>query len=265
MLTINIDPIMLQLGPVALSWYGLAVAAAVLAGVRITWSEAARRGIPTEPIGDLLPWIIVGGLVGARLLHVVDRWPVYAENLLSILAIQNGGLAILGAVIGGTIGGVIGARRLGLPVWPLADAAAPGVALGQAIGRLGCLVTGDALGPATDGSWGIVYLNERALAPAIGVAFQPTFFYEMLLSLLLFGILWSARRHLHVNGWLFGLFLGLYAVGKFTLTFLRTETVWFWGLQEAQLISLGLVGVAAAWVVLSSRSHAAADRAILGR
>lgn len=265
MLTINIDPIMLQLGPVALSWYGLAIAAAVLAGVRITWSEAARRGIPTEPIGDLLPWIIIGGLVGARLLHVVDRWPMYADNLLSILAIQNGGLAILGAVIGGTIGGVIGARRLGLPVWPLADAAAPGVALGQAIGRFGCLVTGDALGPATDGSWGIVYLNERALAPAIGVAFQPTFFYEMLLSLLLFGILWSARRHVHVDGRLFALFLGLYAVGKFTLTFLRTETVWFWGLQEAQLISLGLVGIAAGWAVLSSRAQAAADRDALPR
>ena len=265
MLTINIDPIMLQLGPVALSWYGLAIAAAILAGVRITWSEAARRGIPTEPIGDLLPWIIIGGLAGARFLHVVDRWPVYAENPLSILAIQNGGLAILGAVIGGTAGGVVGARRLGLPVWPLADAAAPGVALGQAIGRLGCLVTGDALGPATDGSWGIVYLHERALAPALGIPFQPTFFYEMLLSLLLFAILWSARRRLQVNGRLFALFLGLYAVGKFALTFLRTETIWFWGLQEAQLISLGLIGVAAVWAVLSSRSQVTADRAALPR
>jgi phosphatidylglycerol---prolipoprotein diacylglyceryl transferase len=247
MLTINIDPTIVHLGPLALSWYGLAVAAAIAVGVWLTWREAARRGIPTEPLGDLLIWIIPGGLIGARLLHVVDRWDLYAANPMAILAVQNGGLAILGAILGGTIGGLIGARRLGLPVWPLADAAAPGVALGMAIGRLGCLVTGDALGPATDGSWGIVYLNEHAMAPALGVAYQPTFLYELLLSLTIFGVLWSVRQRLHVDGQLFALYLGLYAVGKFALTFLRTETVWFWGLQEAQLVALGMLVVAIAW------------------
>jgi phosphatidylglycerol---prolipoprotein diacylglyceryl transferase len=253
MLTIDVDPTILHLGPLALSWYGLAVAAAIAVGAWLTWREAARRGIPTEPLGELLIWIIPGGLVGARLLHVVDRWDFYAANPQAILAVQNGGLAILGAILGGTIGGLIGARRLGLPVWPLADAAAPGVVLGMAIGRLGCLVTGDALGPATDGSWGIVYLNERAMAPALGVAFQPTFFYEMLLGLAIFATLWSLRRRLRVDGQLFALYLGLYALGKFALTFLRTETVWLWGLQEAQLVALGMLAVAIAWAWRAAR------------
>lgn len=247
MLTIDIDPTIIHLGPLALSWYGLAVAAGIAVGVWLTWREAARRGIPTDPLGDLLIWIIPGGLIGARLLHVVDRWDFYAANPMAILAVQNGGLAILGAILGGTISGLIGARRLGLPVWPLADAAAPGVALGMAIGRFGCLVTGDALGPATDGSWGIMYLSESAMAPALGVAYQPTFFYEQLLSLTIFGVLWSVRQRMRVDGQLFALYLGLYGLGKFALTFLRTETVWLWGLQQAQLVALGTLIVAIAW------------------
>ena len=253
MLTINIDPTIVHLGPLALSWYGLAIATAIAVGAWLTWREAARRGIPTEPLGDLLIWIIFGGLVGARLLHVVDRWDFYAENPMAILAVQNGGLAILGAILGGTVGGLLGARRLGLPIWPLADAAAPGVVLGQAIGRLGCLVTGDALGPATDGSWGIVYLNEHAMAPALGVAYQPTFFYEMLLALTIFGALWGVRRRLHIDGQLFALYLGLYALGKFGLTFLRMETLWFWGLQEAQIVALGMLVMAVVWASLAAR------------
>ncbi|MCC6175716.1 MAG: prolipoprotein diacylglyceryl transferase [Chloroflexi bacterium] len=253
MLTVNIDPTIVQLGPLALSWYGLAIAAAITAGSWLTWREAAGRGIPTEPLGDLIIWVIGGGIIGARLLHVVDRWDFYAENPMAILAVQNGGLAILGAILGGTVGGVLGAHRLGLPIWPLADATAPGVVLGQAIGRLGCLVTGDALGPATDGSWGIVYLNEHAVAPALGVAYQPTFLYEMLLALAIFGALWSVRGRLHVDGQLFALYLGLYALGKFGLTFLRMETVWLWGLQEAQLVALGLLAVAITWGWLAAR------------
>ena len=265
MLTINIDPTIVHLGPLALSWYGLAVTVAVVAGAWLTWREAARRGIPTEPLSDLLIWIIAGGFIGARLLHVVDRWDFYAANPMAILAVQNGGLAILGAILGGTIGGLIGARRLGLPVWPLADAAAPGVVLGQAIGRLGCLVTGDALGPATDGSWGIVYLNEHAMAPALGVAFQPTFFYEMLLALTIFGVLWSVRRRLRVDGQLFALYLGLYALGKFALTFLRLETIWLWGLQEAQLVAIGTLVAAIVWGWLAARVARRHDTELIAR
>jgi phosphatidylglycerol:prolipoprotein diacylglycerol transferase len=247
MLTVDIDPTIVHVGPLALSWYGLAVAAAIAVGAWLTGREAARRGIPTDQFGDLLVWIIVGGVLGARLLHVVDRWDVYAANPLAILAVQNGGLAILGAILGGTLSGLIGAQRLGLPVWPLADAAAPGVALGTAIGRLGCLVTGDALGPATDGTWGIVYLNDRAMAPALGVAYQPTFFYEMLLSLTVFAVLWSMRHRSLASGQLFAAYLGLYALGKFALTFLRSETIWIWGLQEAQIVALGMLIVALVW------------------
>jgi phosphatidylglycerol---prolipoprotein diacylglyceryl transferase len=260
-LTIDLDPILLHLGPLALSWYGLAVAAGIAVAARLTWREAARKGLPTEPLSDLLFWVVAGGLLGARLFHVVDRWDAYASNPLAILAIQNGGLAILGALVGGTLAGVVAAWRLGLPVLRLSDAAAPGVVLGQAIGRLGCLVTGDALGPPTDGSWGIVYLHPAAMAPSLGVAYQPTFFYELLLGLAIFGILWTTRRRLVTDGQLFALYLALYAAGKFSLTFLRTETIWLWGLQQEQLVALGLLAVAVAWAIVAGRQRAWADAA----
>lgn len=247
MVVIDVDPVLVHLGPVALSWYGLAVAAALAVGVWLTMREVRRKGLPTEPVGDLVLWVVGGGLVGARLLHVIDRWDLYAVNPFQILAVQNGGLAILGAILGGTLAGSLAAWRQGLPILPLADAAAPGMILGQAIGRFGCLITGDAVGQATNGSWGIVYLNPGAMAPQLGVAYQPVFLYEQLWDLAVFAMLWLLRRRLAVDGQLFALYLGLYAAGKFALTFLRTETVWLWGLQEAQLLSL--IGMAVAVVL----------------
>lgn len=249
MLTITIDPVLVHLGPVAISWYGLAVATALLVGVWLTMREARRKGIPTEPVADMVLCVIVGGLVGARLLHVIDRWDYYAANPAQILALQNGGLAILGAILGGTLAGAMAAWCQGLPVRKLSDAAAPGLVLGQAIGRLGCLVTGDAVGQPTDGSWGIVYLHPRAMAPQLGVAYQPVFLYEQLWDLAIFAVLWSLRRRMPADGQIFALYLGLYAVGKFALTFLRSETIWIWGLQEAQLLAVGALIVAGAWAI----------------
>ncbi|MBI2941671.1 MAG: prolipoprotein diacylglyceryl transferase [Chloroflexi bacterium] len=261
MITIDIDPTLFHLGPVALSWYGLAVVLAVTVAVWLTLREARRKGIPTQPVADLAVWVVVGGVVGARLLHVIDRWGDYAANPAQLLAFQNGGLAILGAVLGGAIAAGLGARSLGLPVRRLFDAIAPGLVLGQAIGRFGCLVTGDALGPPTDGSWGITYLNPHAMAPQLGIAYQPVFLYEQLWDLAIFAVLWRLRRRLTADGQVFALYLGLYSAGKFALTFLRTETVWFWGLQEAQLVALVGVAIAVAWAV-RARPTIAASRTL---
>jgi phosphatidylglycerol---prolipoprotein diacylglyceryl transferase len=153
MVTVNIDPVLVHLGPIAVSWYGPAIAAAIFVAFHLTVSEARRRGIDTDPLADLVIWVVIGGLVGGRLLHVIDRLSSYVADPMQVLMIQNGGLAIEGAILGGTLAGIIGARRLGLPVFRLSDAVAQGLILGQAIGRLGCLVNGDALGPATGGTW----------------------------------------------------------------------------------------------------------------
>lgn len=255
MIRINIAPMLFHLGPFMLSWYGLAVAVAGVVGVWLTLREAKRKGLPTEPITDLVVWVVIGGVVGARLLHVIDRWDLYAANPLQIFAIQKGGLAILGALLGGALAGGFAAWRRRLPIRRVFDAAAPGLVLGQAIGRFGCYVTGDTVGRATDGSWGVMYLNPGAMAPKLGVAYQPVFFYEQLLDVAIFTVLWTFRKRITADGQLFALYLGLYAIGKFALTFFRTEVIWFWGLQEAQLLALGALVIALIWAVTARRTQ----------
>jgi phosphatidylglycerol---prolipoprotein diacylglyceryl transferase len=246
-MTIDIDPVIVHLGPLALSWYGVIVATAVVVGVWLASREARRRGLPMAEVGSVVWWVVIGGFAGARALHVIDRWDFYAAQPMAIFAVWNGGLAILGAVLGGTAAGAAVAWRRGLPVRRLSDAAAPGVVLGQAIGRAGCLFTGDALGRPTDG-FGVTYLNPGAMAPQLGVAYEPVFLYEMAWDLGVFALLWWVLRpRLRRDGQLFAAYLALYALGKFALTFLRTETVWVAGLQEAQVLAIVAVGLALVW------------------
>jgi phosphatidylglycerol---prolipoprotein diacylglyceryl transferase len=247
MLTITVDPILAHLGPLAISWYGLAVMAAIFVGIWLTLREAQRKDLPTEPVTDLVFWIAIGGLMGARLLYVIDRWETFAANPLQIVALHQGGLSIMGAIIGGAVLGGLVARRQGLPIRRLFDTIAPGLILGQAIGRFGCLVTGDTVGRPTDGTWGIVYVNPGARVPELGVAYQPAFFYEQLWDLLVFATLWRMRGRLTNDGQLFALYLGLYAIGKFVVTFVRLDPVYFWGLQQSHFVALGLLALAFAW------------------
>jgi phosphatidylglycerol:prolipoprotein diacylglycerol transferase len=229
---------------------------AIVVGVLITRHEATRKGLPAERIVDAALWVVVGGFIGARVLHVVDRWDYYSANPAQILAVQNGGLAIMGVILGGSLTTAAVARHYRLPLRRLFDAAAPGLVLGQAIGRFGCLFTGDAVGPPTDGTWGVVYANPGAMAPQLGVAYQPTFAYEQLWDVLVFLVIWLSRGRLKADGQTFALYLGLYAIGKFMLTFLRSEVIWFLGLQEAQVFALVAVAVSIAWFAWSKRDSA---------
>lgn len=259
-MTIDVDPVIVHLGPLALSWYGLFVVLAIGVGMQLALREARRKGLPIDAVESLAVWVFVGGIVGARALHVIDRWDLYAARPLAVFAIWNGGLAIMGAVLGGTVTGAFVAWRRGLPVRKLADAAAPAAILGQAVGRFACLFTGDAVGRATAG-FGVTYLNPGAMAPQLGVAYEPVFLYEMAWDLGVFGLLWLLRSRLRIDGQLFGVYLALYAFGKFALTFLRTETVWFAGLQEAQLLAIVALVVATGWLALSSASGRSKARA----
>lgn len=237
-IVIGLDPAIIRLGHFALSWYGLFIALGILAAFWFAGREAQRRGMDAETISTLGLWGILGGIIGARFFHLIDNWPTYAANPGAIFAIQNGGLAIWGGIVGGAIAGGLYARLRGLPLGIMADIAAPALILGQAIGRIGCLVNGDSLGPPTNLPWGFVYTNPMAMAPQLGVAFQPTPLYEMLWDILILTVLWKVRDRFRVPGQLFLLYVMLFAVDKFSLTFLRQEVVLAFGLQEAQLVSL---------------------------
>jgi len=156
---------------------------------------------------------------------------------------------------------------LGGGVVLVADAAAPGIILGQAIGRLGCLVTGDALGKETGLPWGVSYLNPGAMAPDRAISYQPVFAYEALWDLAVFGVLWMLRKRIKRPGALFATYLALYAAGKFAITFLREERRWLWSLQEAHFVALSLAVISAGlwmWVYAHrlARDHVTALRTL---
>jgi len=255
-ISVGLDPTLLRIGHVHVGWYGLAVAAAIGAGLWVAHHEIRRRGLPHDAVWSVGIWVAAGGSAGARLLHVVDRWSQYSGDPLGIFAFQRGGLAIEGALIGGLVAGVLAALVNRIPVLPLGDAVAPGAILGQAIGRLGCLVTGDALGGPTSLPWGVAYTNSGSMAKELGVAYQPVFAYEALWDLVALAILWRLRHRLARPGALFGSYLMLYAVGKFGVTFLREERVWLAGLQQAHLLAIVLFAVGLAVFIYRGRdSH----------
>src|SRR3989304_10309193 len=136
-ITIDVDPVIVRLGDLAIGWYGLAVFSAIGAALLIAQHEVRRRNLPLDALWGIGPWTILGGLVGARALHVIDNWSMYASEPLRFFAFHQGGLAIGGALLGGIVATLAASQRYRAPLLSLADAAAPGIILGQAIGRLG--------------------------------------------------------------------------------------------------------------------------------
>ncbi len=243
MITISIDPIIFSIGHFMIRWYSLIVTGAIIVGVWITWREAKRKGLAEKYVGDAVLWVIGGGLIGARLFHVIDHWPdKFAPNPVRALYIWEGGLAIWGAVIGGGIALALFARRDRLPFGQLVDTAAPGLVLGQALGRFACIITGDALGQATTGPFGFAYTSPNALVPQLGVYYTPTPVYEIILNLNIFVLVWRLRQRNLPDGALFLIYLVLYSAGRFIITFWSSYQIIAFGLNQAQLISLaGLI------------------------
>ena len=265
-ITIDVDPVIVRFGDLAIGWYGLAVVSAIGAALLVAQHEVRRRDLPLDAFWGIGPWAILGGLVGARALFVIDNWSTYASEPVRFFAFHQGGLAIGGAVLGGIVATLAVARRYRAPLLSLADAAAPGIILGQAIGRLGCLVTGDALGKETGLPWGISYLNPGSMAPERAISYQPVFAYEALWDLAVFGVLWMLRKRINRPGALFASYLGLYAAGKFAITFLREERRWLWALQEAHFVALSLAVISAGlWMLVYAHRLARDQSAALSR
>ena len=259
-ITIDVNPVILRLGDLAISWYGLAVVSALGVALLVAQHEVRRRDLPLDALWGIGPWAIAGGLVGARGLHVIDNWSMYASDPQRIFAFHQGGLAIGGALLGGIVATIAVAPRHGVPLLSLADAAAPGIILGQAIGRLGCLVTGDALGRETGLPWGISYLNPGSMAPDRATSYQPVFAYEALWDLAVFGVVWALRKRIDRPGSLFATYLALYAAGKFAITFFREERRWLWSLQEAHFVALLLAIISAGLLMWAYAQRPARDR-----
>ena len=255
LLQITIDPIIAQIGPFQVGWHGIFSMLALLGGVWFGLRRAAQLGLDTDVMVSGLGWVIVGAVIGARLFHVMDHIPYYAQNPIEIVMVWQGGIAVYGGFVGGVLAGAFAAWKLGLPVWTSLDAAAPGMLIGQAIGRVGCLINGDAWGAPTPGgcACGVVYWHEHALLPGdlLGVPTHPYPLYEIGAVAVLLGVLMLLRGRGVRPGTTFLVMTLGYGVIRFVLTFVRQETVIVFGLQEAQLVALATCAIAVG--ILTSR------------
>jgi len=239
MFTISIDPILFHIGHFALRWYSLILMAAIAVGVWLVAREAERKGFKKDDIYEAAVWIIVGGLIGARLFHVLDHWSdEFAANPIRAFYIWEGGLAIWGALVGGLIIGALIAWRRGWRFPKLLDAAAPGLILAQAIGRIACVITGDAMGKPTDGPFGFAYTNPNALVPQLGVYYTPMPVYELVTNLGIFALLWQLRKRNWPDGRLFLVYLTLYSLERFFLAFTSSYRILAFGLTQSQIVAV---------------------------
>ena len=254
MITISIDPIIFGIGHFAIRWYSVILMSAIAVGLWLTAREAERKGFKKDDVYDAAIWIIVAGIIGARLFHVLDHWShEYAMNPIRALYIWEGGLAIWGAIVGGVIAGAIVAWKRGWYFPRFLDAAAPALVLAQAIGRIACVITGDAMGKPTTGPFGFAYTNPNVMVPKLGVYYTPMPVYELVINLGIFAVLWQLRKRNWPDGKLFLVYLVLYSIERFFLAFTSSYRIIAFGLTQSQIVAVFAFLIGLVLLTLMSR------------
>lgn len=240
------DPVAFEIFGMAIRWYGILLSAGILAGLLYAYYEAKRLGHDPEYIVDLALWCIPMAVIGARLYYVIFEWDYYKGDLFKIINIREGGLAIHGALIAAVLTGYIFTRVRKFSFWETADIAAPGIIIGQAIGRWGNYVNAEAHGGPTDLPWGIM---------VDGVRVHPTFLYESLWNVGVFIILILYRKKKKFDGEVFLLYGILYSLGRFWIEGMRTDSLMFMGMRTAQLVSAATIIIFAALIAYRRKNR----------
>ncbi len=252
-----IDPVAFTIFGISVAWYGIIIASAILIGVFLAIKEAKRRGIDADLMLDAFIWIVPIAIICARLYYVAFEWNAYSGNLISILYIWEGGLAIYGAVIGGAIALYLFCRHKKISFVQIVDIIAPSLVLGQAMGRWGNFVNQEAYGTAvTDTSlqWFPYAVFIEKSGPN-GTWHLATFFYESIWCFIVFGILlWYQKKKQKTAGNVMLWYLVLYGIERAFVEGLRTDSLWLIPdvIRISQVVSIGLVIVAGAALIYNN-------------
>ncbi len=243
---IHIDPTMAELGPFTLAWHGFFTAIGIIAGVALAIRLAKAKGLDPSVGQEIVLVGVPSAIVGARLFYVAEHWNRFSEDLPRILTgITEGGITLYGGLIGGVLGGLAYGVYRRVPVLRFLDVAAPGMILGQAIGRLGDLINGEHRGTPTDLPWAVRYTHPNTLGDP-GVAVHPTAGgYELLGDLaILVILLLVVARVARQPGWVFAWYLLLYAGLRASLSPFRLDEAGAFGAAIPQLVGIGVVAAA---------------------
>src|SRR5487761_37849 len=268
-------PILLRVGSFQIPTYGFLLALALLAGLYVAVRLGRREGLDSGQVVDFSTWLIISGLIGAKIYMILTGWPFYAAHpseIFSLSTLEAGG-GFYGGFIGATLFALWYVKSRHLPLLKVFDVFAPAVAIGQCIGRWGCFAAGDDYGkPAYHSALAVVFTNQYAHATVgvpLGIPIYPVQLFESALTLLIFIILMTFYRRKKRDGQIFVMYMVLYAVARFFLEFYRGDPdrgFFFHGtLSTAQVVAIVAfaAGLALAYRLRHSSGPAAARNGVL--
>lgn len=263
---IHIDPTIVDLGSFTLAWHGFFSAAGIIAGVWLAVRMARIRGLDPNVAQEIALVGVPCAIIGARLFYVAEHWDTFSDNPLRIVTgMAEGGITLYGGLIGGVLGGLAYGLYRRLPVLPFLDVAAPGMILGQAVGRLGCLINGEQRASPTDLPWAVEYTHPNTLGE-LGAAVHPTAGYEVFGDLVILAtLLLVVARVARQPGWVFAWYLLLYAGMRASISQFRLDEADAFGAAIPQLVGIGVIAAAlvlSVYLATGRRVSSGAGRAV---
>lgn len=244
-------PVLVRIGPLTVHTYGVLVAAGFLAGLSLAAKLGKKDGMPRERILDIGFYVLLSAIVGSRLFFIALNPGYYFSNPLEALKVWQGGLVFYGGLLFAVPVALWYMKKHRLDIWGTTDIFVPSLALGHAIGRLGCFSAGCCYGKVSEASWAVTFLHPESLART-GIPLHPVQLYESLGEFVNFLILMVLRKHQSYKGQLLLTYLFLYSVLRFTVEFFRGDEARGFilpGISVSQGISV-IIGLAAITVIM---------------
>lgn len=264
-IVIDLNPNILRIGGLLITWHGVFAVLGIVAAARLGFLLLDREKTDLKNGGDLLFWTVVLGLIGARLLYVWENWRLFENGQwLRAFALNEGGISQWGGLFGAIIGAYIWCWRSKISFWKILDAGGAGAMIGLTIGRIGDVINGEHHGTPTTVPWGVEYVNPNTLGQP-GLVVHPEVAYEMVLCLAILALVLPFHERLkrRLPDGILGLtYFGLYALGRFFLSYFRADMQIVFGLRQAQLASALMVAIAIIAIpILIRRAQAGAQPA----
>lgn len=249
----------IDLGPLSLSPHGMGIALGFLIGARVMMPAAAKRGITADDVSTMLVRAAIGAIIGARLAYVLNHPGDYIHDPLEVIKIWHGGISLLGGFAGAILLAVPEMKRRSLSFWQVMDAAAPGMAVGVIVGRIGDLIVWDHLGKPTS-----FFLGYKCPSPDVQTAVpcvagpghlvhQPAL-YDFLLTIIVLVVLLQLRKKVRYDGFLILVFGVFYGFNRFVEDWFRVDVTHGLGLTGSQWTAIATMIVCATWLIVGRRT-----------